>query len=252
MLVLASPLLMPDRRTEQVEDDLRDFSLPRVVAPGGPLVGRTVTEAGLRNLEGTFLVHLSRAGEVVAPVGPQEVLQAGDQLTFVGNLARAVDLQAMPGLLAADTAAQIEGGRFFEAVLSPGSAMVGQTPKEVDFRARFDSAIVAVHRAGERVTGKLGQIRLRGGDVLLLLSGPDAAVAAARGLPGGGSRRGRGAGAAGQQPAGPAGAAGISRRRDQRSGRRGARLAGRGGRGDRVYGSSRRRRPGRRWTSTCW
>ncbi len=176
VLVLAAPRLMPDRQSETVEEDLRDFSLPRVVAPGGPLVGRTVTEAGLRNLEGTFLVHLSRAGEVVAPVGPQEVLQAGDQLTFVGNLARAVDLQAMPGLLAADTAAQIEGGRFFEAVLSPGSAMVGQTPKEVDFRARFDSAIVAVHRAGERVTGKLGQIRLRGGDVLLLLSGPDAAA----------------------------------------------------------------------------
>ncbi len=178
LIVLLAPVLMPDRRSgaEDMDDDFRDFSLPRVVAPGGPLVGRTVTEAGLRNLDGTFLVHLARSGEIVAPVGPQEVLQAGDQLTFVGNLARAVDLQAMPGLLPADAAAEIDGGTFFEAVLSPGSSMVGQTPKEADFRARFDSAIVAVHRDGERVTGKLGQVRLRGGDVLLLLSGPDAAT----------------------------------------------------------------------------
>ena len=178
VLIALSPPLMPDRRApgDDLDGDLRAFTLPLVVAPDGPLVGATVAQAGLRSLDGTFLVHLAREGEIVAPVGPQEVLRGGDQLTFVGNLARAVDLQGMRGLLPADASARIEGGRFLEAVLSQGSSLVGQTPKEVDFRARFNSAIVAVHRDGERVTGKLGELRLRGGDVLLLLSGPDAAT----------------------------------------------------------------------------
>ena len=177
VLVALGPVLLPDRRAtaDELETDLRDFTLHRLVAHDGPLVGRTVAQAGLRALEGTFLVQLVRGAEVVAPVGPQEVLHGGDQLTFVGNLARALDLQRLDGLLDDDGSAPLDGA-FFEAVLSQGSSMVGRTPKELDFRARFDSAVVAIHRDGERLEGKLGQIRLRGGDVLLLLSGGDAAT----------------------------------------------------------------------------
>lgn len=180
VLVALAPLLLPDRTatSDELEQDLRDVTLHMVVDPAGPLVGRTVAQAGLRNLQGTFLAHLLREGEAVAPVGPHEVLRADDQLTFVGNLSRAVDVSRHTGLLPVDaeeTDGPFGGGTFYEAVLSQGSPLVGRTPKEADFRAQFDSAVVAIHRDGERLTGKLGDIRLRGGDVLLLLGGPDGA-----------------------------------------------------------------------------
>lgn len=178
VLVALAPVLMPDRRAtaDELEHDVRDFILQRAVDPDGPLVGRSISDAGLRALQGIFLVQLAREDEVIAPVSPHEVLHSGDQLTFVGNLALALDLQRMVGLLPVEADAPgLEGGTFYEAVLSQGSVMVGRTPKELDFRSRFDSAVIAIHRDGERLEGKLGEIRLRGGDVLLLLSGRDGA-----------------------------------------------------------------------------
>jgi di/tricarboxylate transporter len=175
LLVALAPLLLPDRSvgSDEVQRDQRDFTLHAVVDPQGALVGKTVAEAGLRGLKGTYLVQLTRDTDVVAPVGPTEALQAGDQLTFVGNVGIAVDVQRRPGLLLADEGPPLESDAFFEAVLSQGSPLVGSTLKELDFRQRFDSAVVAIHRDGERLEGKLGEVRLRGGDVLLLLVAGD-------------------------------------------------------------------------------
>lgn len=42
------------------------------------------------------------------------------------------------------------------------------TVKESRFRSKFKAAIIAVHRQGEHVREKIGDIVLRGGDTLLL------------------------------------------------------------------------------------
>jgi di/tricarboxylate transporter len=59
---------------------------------------------------------------------------------------------------------------FFEVVVSGASSLAGKTLRETDFRNRFQAAVVAIHRAGERVNEKLGAVKLREGDTLLLLS----------------------------------------------------------------------------------
>jgi di/tricarboxylate transporter len=41
---------------------------------------------------------------------------------------------------------------------------------EVGFRSRYQAAVVAIHRSGERVHAKLGEVRLKAGDTLVLLS----------------------------------------------------------------------------------
>jgi di/tricarboxylate transporter len=64
-------------------------------------------------------------------------------------------------------------GRIVEAVVSRSSPMLGKTIKEGNFRARYDAAVLAVHRHGERITDSLGQLQLRAGDTLLLLVGDD-------------------------------------------------------------------------------
>lgn len=181
VLLALGPRLLPTRLgaaavADDLAGDLRDFTLQLEVDAAGPLVGTTVS--GLRSLEGTFLVQITRHDQVLAPVGPHEVLRAGDRLAFVGNLAQVLDLQRRAGLR--PTALDGDGspfreGSLFEAVVSPASTMVGRTLKELDFRAQLSSAVLAVHRGGERLAGKLGEQRLRGGDVLLVLAGPDSA-----------------------------------------------------------------------------
>jgi di/tricarboxylate transporter len=102
------------------------------------------------------------------------LLAGDDVLRFVGKVDQIVDLQRMRGLTSTE-APLLDGlGRqaFFEVVLGAESRMVGQTLKDVGFRARYEAVVLAVHRAGQRVDAKLGELPLRAGDTLLVLADP--------------------------------------------------------------------------------
>ncbi|HSK15057.1 MAG TPA: SLC13 family permease [Gaiellaceae bacterium] len=179
LLVFVAPRLLPTRRSpgDELEADAREFTVELLVAPRSPLAGRTVAEAGLRALQGVFLVEIERDGRGITPVSPEEVLAEGDRLTFAGNASRILDLQERPGLASAEERHFFAAGgalrrRFYEAVIAEGSPLAGSTLKEVGFRSRYGAAVVAIHRAGARVPSKLGDVRLRAGDVLLVLGDP--------------------------------------------------------------------------------
>jgi di/tricarboxylate transporter len=176
-LVLLVPRLLPDRSAAGSaisEGGGRDFTVSMRVAKGGNVDGVSVGEAGLRSLKGVFLVEIERNGRSIAPVGPEERLQAGDLLSFVGRVADVVDLQRVRGLQSAQ-ARQIGNlagtvHAFYEVVVGSGADLVGQTLKQLDFRARYDAAVIAIHRAGQRMDAKLGDVSLRVGDTLLVLA----------------------------------------------------------------------------------
>ena len=179
-LVLAGPALLPDRRSavQDVDEDGRKFTVEMLVSAESPLVGQTIDEGGLRHLDGVFLVELERRGRRLTPVTPSELLEAGDRLTFAGNIGRVLDLQRIPGLVSAEERHFPDDGdrvqrRFFEAVIAEGSSLAGSTLKEVGFRARYGAAVVAIRRAGARIALKLGDITLRPGDLLVVLAHED-------------------------------------------------------------------------------
>jgi di/tricarboxylate transporter len=178
-LILFAPLLLPERRPahREIDEDIREFVVNMLVEPGGPMDGRPVEDAGLRHLQGVFLVEIERDNDLIAPVTPATVLRGGDRLTFVGKADLVVDLQTMRGLSLAERAhtGGLDTARhtFFEAVVGEVSPLVGGTLKEVSFRGRYQAAVVAIHRAGHRVKAKLGDVRLRVGDTLMILADPD-------------------------------------------------------------------------------
>ncbi len=175
-VILFAPKLLPDRRagTAQLQEDIREFVVNMVVVRGGPLDGKTVTTGGLRHLESVFLVEIERDTELIVPVTPATVLRGGDRLSFVGRADQVVDLHSTRGLVSSEHQhlTQFDAARhkFFEAVVGPASLLVGHTMKEVDFRSRYQAAVVAIHRAGQRVKAKLGGVSLKVGDALVLLS----------------------------------------------------------------------------------
>jgi di/tricarboxylate transporter len=177
-LVLFAPMLLPDRRParRELDEDFREFVVNMVVQERGLMDGRNVADAGLRHLQGVFLVEVERKGDLIAPVTPTTVLRGGDRLTFVGKADLVVDLQAMRGLTLAEHAhtGGLDSARhtFFEAVVGGVSPLVGHTLKEISFRARYQAAVVAIHRAGHRVKAKLGDVKLRVGDTLMILADP--------------------------------------------------------------------------------
>ncbi|MGK0274289.1 MAG: di/tricarboxylate transporter [Ilumatobacter sp.] len=173
--------LLPDRTA--VATDVgrrgREFQLAARVAADGPLVGRTIAESGLRNLDGAFLALVERPGTdrqsaTSLAASPHTRLEVGDVCCFVGDVARMIDLHDIEGLTMLEeqhvTSAHGPDARVFEAVVSPGSALVGGSLKSVGFRARYNAAVMAIHRADGDIGGQLGQVTLRAGDVLLVLA----------------------------------------------------------------------------------
>ena len=178
-MVVLTPLLLPERRapSETADADAREFTLELVVTDVPGIAGRSVAECGLRNLQGVYLVEVERDGHRISSVRPDEILAVGDRLTFAGNVARIVDLQQMRGLASAEerhfpAAGSAADRRLYEAVVASGSALDGRTLKQAGFRGRYGAAVIAIHRAGERIGEKLGDVTLRPGDVLLVLAGP--------------------------------------------------------------------------------
>jgi di/tricarboxylate transporter len=60
------------------------------------------------------------------------------------------------------------GRQLCEVVISSTSPLLQQSIKDADFRTRYNAAVIAVHRSGEKIQHKIGQIFLRTGDTLLV------------------------------------------------------------------------------------
>jgi di/tricarboxylate transporter len=95
---------------------------------------------------------------------------------FAGVVSTIVDLQRVRGLVPAtdrdEPPPDAPGRRLAEAVVSHSSPLIGRTIREANFRTVYDAAVLAVHRNGDRVGGKIGDIDPRPGDVLLLQTAP--------------------------------------------------------------------------------
>ena len=171
--------LLPDRRGAEGVVDGQEYVLEMRVVKDGPLVGKTVEQAGLRHLKSLFLSEIYRGDHVIAAVKPDEMLDGGDRLHFVGVPEGVPQLKKIAGLVPGeelnwDDIAPAEGpGRLLEAVVSRSSPMLGRTIKEGNFRGRYDATVLAVRHHGEHVRQGIGGIRLRPGDTLLLLAGSD-------------------------------------------------------------------------------
>lgn len=180
-LLLIGRRLLPNRTDliDQFDEQRREYLVEMLVQPECRMIGKTVQQAGLRHLRGLFLVEITRGEDVITPVTPNDVVRSGDRLIFTGVVTTIVDLEKIPGLVpAADTAyeahpIQRRQRHLTEAVLSNTSPLTGVTVRQADFRQRYNAAVVAVHRNGERLPTKIGDIVLQAGDTLLLQTRTD-------------------------------------------------------------------------------
>lgn len=177
MLIFGRVLLPGKEPTDTLGDESREYMTAMRVEAGSPLVGRSIAQAELRHLPGLFLSRIDRADQTVLAVAPEEVLRADDVLVFVGQLDSVIDLQKIKGLAPASDDVQSTGYRpslkLIEAVVSERSPLVHLTVREAEIRARYGAVVVAVHRQGHKLRGKVGDIRLRAGDTLLLEASVD-------------------------------------------------------------------------------
>lgn len=173
MLTVGNRLLPERVPVLDAAKDIRSYTVELEVDPDGPLVGKTIEQAGLRGLPNLFLSEIERDNQLLAAVSPSEKLQPRDRLFFVGMLESIVDLQKVRGLRPGDDqsrklAAPRPQRTLVEVVVSNSCPLLGLTVREGRFRSVYNAVVLAVARNGERLQGKIGDIELRVGDTLLL------------------------------------------------------------------------------------
>ncbi|QZT37797.1 SLC13 family permease [Halosquirtibacter xylanolyticus] len=176
-LVFFSRRLLPDKKDAMADfnHSNRDYLLQAVVNEGSPLVGKRLEDDRLQNLRGLYMVEIVRGDKHLSAISPQTQIMTDDQLTFAGDTETIASLitQSDSGLTfpGAEGLLARKYTQVIEIVISHNSTLIGKTVLEANFRMKFDAAVIAVHRNGERITGQITYEKLKAGDALLLYAG---------------------------------------------------------------------------------
>ncbi len=172
--------LLPERQAQElaVVYQLGEYITELRVGENSPLIGKSVLESRLgqdHDVTVLRLLHVTKA--VWAPL--RQAVQGGDVLLVrgkIGELMRlreSARLQLNAEFKLRDETLQSEDLRLVQALVAPGSNLVGQTLKEVDFRSRYEALVLAIQRRGEPIRDKLNSVRFRLGDALLIQAHQD-------------------------------------------------------------------------------
>ncbi|MBS3740885.1 MAG: anion permease [Candidatus Cloacimonetes bacterium] len=169
---------LPRRREliNKLDETTREFVAGVIVGENYPHIGDTIKQAGLRHLKGLFLFQIIRDDRIITPVTPHEKIQEDDRLFFTGLPETIYELQKISGLKIVKkphfNVSDVDSNKLktYEAVVSNVSPLIGKTVRESQFRKKYNAVILAIHRSGERINKKVGNIKLRFGDTLFILA----------------------------------------------------------------------------------
>lgn len=173
-LFFVAPRLLP-ARDAALEDSLRAYLADLTVAPGSPLAGQSLREAGLGRDHGLTVVAVRRGEHTSYEPGADYRLQEGDTLAVEGPTERILAGKTTLGVVSKSELKLPTGGadgdvRLVEAVVMPGSPLLGRTLKEARFRERYGASVLALHRRDKNIE-RLSRLRIQVGDVLLIQGG---------------------------------------------------------------------------------
>ncbi len=183
-LMLFSYKLLPSREPaiERYATNQREYMVEATIKHASHLIGQTIPESGLLNLNGLSLMEIS-SFKLLNSSTPNRIsstdldytLKEKDTLIFTGDTAAISELiDHFDGL------ALLEVGHFdqkehlevVEVVVSHNSSLATNTVRDIRFRQRYGAVVLGIHRNGEKLLEKTADIRIRPGDVILLLADP--------------------------------------------------------------------------------
>jgi di/tricarboxylate transporter len=166
---------------EQIESSLAevyhlDERLARAeILPGSPLVGKSISQSGLREIYRLNVIAVEHNGHGVRAPTAEMRLSAGDTLVVSARpeILASAELQPLFRLHSRENGQepQQELGDLglVEAVLAPRSRLIGQTLRETHFREKFQANVIAIWRSGHPIRTGISDMALQFGDALLLL-----------------------------------------------------------------------------------
>ena len=177
-LMLVGERILPSKAPidERFTVSTRQYIIEAKVRNNSHLIGKTIDEAGLKGLKGLYLVEILRRSFRVSPVASDIIIERGDVLLFAGetdDIAELIGSNSGLVLPQVGMMSKLRRTEVVEIIVSQNSSLINKQVKDINFRGKYDATIIAVHRNGESIESKIGNIELKAGDVLLLFAGED-------------------------------------------------------------------------------
>ncbi len=153
------------------------------IHPDHPLAGQQPVAGLFPDLQDITVRMIQRGNESFLPPFDEIALQPGDEVIVAATRKRLTELlssrpEFVRGVIrsAGPNDAPTRGERLAltEAVVSPGSRLIGRTVRQIGFRHSAGTILLGVQRRSRMVRARLGEIRLEAGDVLLMFGSTDA------------------------------------------------------------------------------
>ncbi|MEO1429744.1 MAG: SLC13 family permease [Cyanobacteria bacterium J06633_8] len=182
-LIFIAPRLLPNRkiRTNNIvaqDYDLKDYVSEIVVPPSSNLVGQTLRQSKLQRKFDLDVLEIIRNDNHFPQPLADKLLQVGDILMVRGGkecLLKVKDergIEFVPDIQFYNKSWEqnLSSGEesIAEVLILSNSNLIGSTLQDIRFRQRYNATVLAIRRGEELVRERLGKVRLRFGDVLLL------------------------------------------------------------------------------------
>ncbi|MGC9349072.1 MAG: SLC13 family permease [Anaerolineae bacterium] len=173
--------LVPDRIPEEQVQEFQAslYFSELLITEGSPLEGKRLSAAALGDELNVKILRVIRDGSRHILPRASTRLQEGDALLVEGAREDIMGAKDMEGI---DFKAEVslpdydvppEEIAVVEAIVLPGSPLVGRTLEGLDFHTRYELQVLALNRHGETLRSSLSEIRLNAGDVMVLQGVPD-------------------------------------------------------------------------------
>ena len=173
--VIALSRLLPERISpEDALQGTSTYTVELMVPTMSSLVGQTIKEAGLHQVDGGHLIEIIRLDkEVITAVDDEEYIFGGDRLIFSGNVEKILEVRDTYQLVNAThhvfSLDEVEQDRKLRmATVGFKSSFIGRSMSETVFEEDNNLVLVAIAREGEVVKGSPREVELKAGDTLLM------------------------------------------------------------------------------------
>lgn len=165
--------LLPEREEGSFTEEyqIKQYLTEILIPEGSKLVGEHAFRSELAQWE-VRIIKIIRGKDEIIPT-PATILEVKDIMLVECKMDDLIKVKEHAGLdVKADTLGkneiQSDKVRLVEVLVTPGSKLIGRSLKQSRFRQNYGLVVLAIHRFEGMVSKKIGDIKLKIGDVLLV------------------------------------------------------------------------------------
>lgn len=167
--------LLPSRSLTplQKRNAVRKYFVEAKVGSSSTLVGKSIEDSGIKDFRGISLIEIVRDNKIFKVVASKNlIVEGGDRLIFSGSLEDVMLINEEDNnieFISNKLNKYEDKLEYIELSIPTNSWLDGKRIKDTDFRTKYSATILAVHRNGEDLSGRIGEIKLRSGDLLIVV-----------------------------------------------------------------------------------